>query len=425
MNYSGQNQNFSNANVNGPGSQYAADYGRQSNTLTYDIVRKIIYDSTPEEYPDLKILMMNEMESVEGDEFIYYEAQTFRKGVITPVLTANIAAAVQQVIPVVNTGAASEDTLIVHPSTEQVANIVKVDTSLGQMTIRAMSGETLPALASGTSYVFGNMSTITADGQSNIVQSQRLDELIKRTNNVQLFNRSTTFGVVEMGKYLDKGTTDYIDLNRRRLMDEFKYDMANAYWMGRKGEVILANGTPAKTMGGIAPSMYAAGSYQATVTPANLLEGIRQACLNTLFKKRGYVKFLYIHPTWIDELQKQYKQPLIRYVPETGTGDNSDTIDLELQSIKFGHTTVVLVPMQRFEPNSGSFPASWYKKGFLLDQASIKPRFCKYFPESMGQLASRMTNTATLNTYDTEYVQGSLSQQHDNPLGGAIINVNV
>lgn len=424
MNYSGQNLDLSNANVNAPGSQYAADYGRQSNTLTYDIVRRIIYDSTPEEYPDLKILMMNEMESIAGDEFIYWEAQIFRKGVITPVLVSNIAAANEQVIPVVNTGAASVDTLIVHPATEQVANIVNVSTGASTMTIRAMSGETLPALSSGTSYIFGNMSTITADGQSNIVQSQRRTDMIKRTNNVQLFNRSTSFGVVEMGKYLDGGTTNYIDQNRKDLMDEFKYDYANAYWMGRKGEVILANGTPAKTMGGIAPSMYASGSYQATVTPANLLEGIRQACLNTLFKKRGYVKFLYIHPTWIDELQKQYKQPLVRYVPETSGGKNSDTIDLELQMIKFGHTSVVFVPMQRFEPQSGSFPASWYKKGFLLDQSSIKPCFCKYFPEGMGQLQSRMTTNTNLNTYDTEYIQGSLSQRHDNPLGGAIINVN-
>lgn len=424
-NFSGQNPEFSNQNVNPSGSDYAAAYGYQTNTLTYADVRRIIYDATPKEYPELKILMLNGMQSRPGDEFFYYEAQVFRKGVISRILTANIPAGTTQTFLVTNPFAASVDTLLCHPITEQTVNVDAVDTNTSTITIKAKQNEVLPALTSGQSYSFGNVGTITADGANTITQSQRLDELIRRSNYLQLFNRSTEFGVIEMGKYLKQGTTNYVEMNRSRLADEFKYDLANTYWMGQQGNVILSNGKPAKAMGGISPIMAAAGSFQTTITPANILEGVRQACLNTLYSKAGASKFLYIHPQWIDELQKQYKQPLIRFVPDVPGGDSAHTADFVLQGMKFGHTTVVLVPMQRFEPLSGSFPPSWFKKGFLLDNASIIPQFCEFFPEKWGQVRSRNNgNENTLNLYDIEYIQGSLSLEYNNPLGGAILNIN-
>lgn len=418
-NFSGQNPTFSNANVNAPGSQYAANYGFQSNTLTFDTVRKLIFDTTPQEYPELYLLNLGGMKPLDDDQTLYYEKQIFRQGVITPVLTANILTGTAQVVPVTNTSAVSKDTIIYHPTTEQNVIVRDVDTSAGTITIGSYTNETLPQLNSGTSYAFGNGATITADGASTIVQSQRLDNLVRRYNYVQLFNRSTSFGVVEMGKYKKLGTTNYVEMNLETLIQEYKYDLANTFWMGKAGNVTLSNGTPAKSMGGIAQTMYAAGSFQVSATPANLLDAVRQACLNTLYSKKGNTKYLLIHPKWIDAIQTQYKQPLVRFAPMDGKN-----LDLELAMIDFGHTKVVLVGMQRFEARSGSFPPSWEKKGFLLDYTSLNPRYCSFFPEHMDTIASRVNgNKSTLNLFDITYMQGSLTLEYDNPMGGAIINV--
>ena len=46
-----------NVNLNPPGSSYATDYSHSTESQIGRIYRKIIYDSSPQQYNDLKILM--------------------------------------------------------------------------------------------------------------------------------------------------------------------------------------------------------------------------------------------------------------------------------------------------------------------------------------------------------------------------------
>lgn len=404
-----------NINLNAPGSNYAADFGKETTKQIALQIQKMIFDASPQDYMDLAILNMQKAENVKGDEFSYFEAPWQRKALVTPVLSSNITAATTQTIPVLNPTEAVVDTVIDYP-TEVKGSITSVDVNSSTITVRSLTGQTLPALSSGSAYIFANSSSIDGDGTTNITQAYRLTDLIERYNYVQMFARRTDFGRMEMFKYQNLATTDYVTMNRTKMIEQFRTDLANSYWNGEKGEATLSNGTKVKTMSGLYPAMIKAGSYRSTASASNLLEAIKTAAFRSRYGTGNYVRFLYAVPELLDDIATEVKQPLIRY---QAAGDNG--ADLQLDYISLGTSKLVMVPMQRFEAKSGCFPASFEKRIFILDQASIKP--CVAWNYRIGKIGHRGENPNTLNNYSTEYIEGTLSMKFQNPLGSAIIDV--
>lgn len=409
---------FSNTNLNAPGSNYATNFGHDKTKLIRDMIRNMIFDASPQEYYDLAILGMATPRVEKSDEFIYLEKQWQRKSIQSTVLASNIAAGTLQTIPVTTTENVSTDIIVIYTSNNQKANVVEVNTTANTVTLRAMTGQTLPALTSGNVYFFPHSSSLDADNTSTISQNYRLNDLVERYNYVQMFSRTSRFGRMEMYKYKNAGVTDYLMNNREEMINQYRVDISNSYWNGDRGEMTHSSGQKAKTMGGIYPSMIAAGAYQVNTTTSNLVAAFKDAVFSTQYGKAGYTRYMYGTPRLLDIVADNFKNQFTRWTPV----ESRPTLNLELEAIDLRTSKIVLVPMQRFERKSNSFPDSFENRLFILDQASIRPVIC--WSERIGRVGSR-ENAENLNNYEIEYIEGTMSQEFNNPLGSAIIDVTV
>lgn len=401
---------YSNTDLNALGSNYAALYGHATTDLIARQIRYAIYDAAPRGYyDDLKILKAKPSEKKNSDEFFYLENVFGRNSIIA---TANVAAGVQQVIPVTatSTGVTSIDMVISYPNNTK-GTIINVDVNLNQLTVRAATGSTLPAVVAND--IFAQLSPVAADGANSISTYMRLNT-IERTNYIQLFARATRFGEVELYKYNMAGTTDYISKNKQEVLNQFRIDLSNCYWNGVQAEVQLANGQKAKTMGGVVPIMQAAGSPAIATTVANIAAAFEDLVLSTQFGESGQTKFMYATPRRLNDLQNAYKRTLTRYAP------NDMMANLKLNSIEMQGNNIVLVPVQRFQEPS-CFPASFANMYILLDQESIQ--CAELWGERMSNTMDRPSGV-NLNTYKDFWVDGNMSITYDNPNAGGFITVS-
>lgn len=405
---------FQNRNVNAPGSKYASLYGHQVTTAVNRVVRQIIYDAAPQQYFDLKILGMKAPKMVNSDEFFYHEMTFGRDPIVAGVVAAPIAAGATQVVPISNLNSVSKDMIIVYPDNSR-GTVTDVNTSTGEITVTAESNNTLPQIAAGAqgATVFANLSPVEADGANSISQYFRI-ETIERCNYVQMLVKAQRWGKVEYEKYKRAGTlSNFLAMQRKRMQDQFRIDLANVYWNGRMAEVTLSNGQKAKTSGGLFPIMQQAGSANASVALANLPQALEELALDTEYGVYGKTRFLYGTPRAIHYLTQQYKRDLTRYAP-------SDMVaKLGLTSIDMGSTKIVFVPVKRFEEPS-CFPASWRSRLILLDQESIQPIY--FLPEEMGETLARV-NGGTLQNYIDTWMTATFSVEFNNPLGCGWIDI--
>lgn len=401
---------FGNVDLNALGSQYAAQYGHGSTALLARIVRHLIYNAAPKQfYADLNILGMKTPDKVGGDEFNFEEKLYGRDPIVTGANAAGGVSVQTYTVTPASIDSVTVDTIVVFPN-NQKANVTAVNKSANTITVTALSGALLPAVTSGD--ILGNVSSIEGDGGNSISQYFRATT-IERTNYVQMFAKAMRFGKMELYKYNNSGTTDYLDVNRREMMDQHRIDIANAYWNGERGEVTLANSGKAKTMGGIFPSMQAAGSYNVTTSSVNLRAAVKDLALNTEFGSWGDTKYLYGDNKWLLEISEAYRAQLQRYY----VGDKE--ANLYFNGVELGSTKVVFVPMKRFS-DAASFPSSWGNRVILLDQESITPVIA--LEEEMGTTLGRVNN-GTLNNYLDEWVTATFSVRFNNPLGSGYIDI--
>ena len=399
----------SNANLNPLGSQYASQFGHNQSLLVQKVIRKIIFDAAPQQFFDLMLLNMKQSEQVESDEFNYMEMGYGRNPLVT---TANVAAAAYpatQTIPVANTDDISVDTIVVYPNNAK-GTVTSIVAGVS-VTVTPMTGGSVPAIVNGD--VLANHSPVEADSATDIKQYYRT-EVIERFNFVQMFVKARRYGKMELYKYMRSGTTsNFLEMDRKRLLQHFRTDLSNAFWNGERGEVTLSNGTKAKTCGGIYPLMLAAGSPAASSPVATLPDAIEDVFLSTMYGDYGQTKFLYGTPRRILDISKAYKSSLTRYSP------NDTVANLGIDMIKIGAGNIVLVPMHRFE-STASFPSSWKDKLFLIDHNNITPKHC--FGEEMGDTLAR-TNGGTLNNYVDSWISTTFSIEFNNPLACATIDI--
>ena len=403
----GQEQ-FSNVDLNALASQYASTFGHDTSALIQRITKSLIFDAAPQQFFDLKLLNIKPFESVKSDEWEFFEMGFGREPIIA---TAAVAGGgVSQVIPVNAVDEISIDTVVTYPN-NQKGTITDIDKTANTVTVTSLTGETLPAVADNDS--LANLTPIEADGANSISQYFRVDT-VRRFNFVQMMVKAMRFGRMEMFKYKNAGTTsNYLTMQKQRLIQQFRIDLSNSLWNGQRGEVTLNSGAVAKVTGGIFPTMQAAGSPNVTTTVANVPQGLEELALDTEFKAFGATRFLYGTPRNIHNLSQQYKRDLTRYTP------NDDIAKLELRSVDMGSSKIVFVPMKRFEDPS-SFPASWANRLILLDQESVS--CMQTWGEEMGETLPR-ENRGTLNNFTDFWISTTFGVQFNNPLGSGYIDI--
>jgi hypothetical protein len=408
--YTAPSTQYSNINLNALASQYSAQFGHNVSELIQRITKAEIYDAAPQQFFDLKMMGSLTPRTVSSDEFEYSEMGYGRDAVIATGAAAAVVYPATQTFAVADTSVVSVDTIIVYPSNAK-GNVTAIDTTLGTITVTPLTGLSLPAVTINDS--FGNMSPVEGDAMDTISQYFRI-EPIKRFNYVQMFVKAIRFGKMELYKLEKAGTySNYMTMLRKRFYQQFRCDLSNAWWNGEKGEVTLANGNKAKTMGGLYPTMLAAGSPIISTTTANMDVALEDLALQTEYGDYGTTRFLYGTNRYILQLSKVYKSLLTRYSPD------DEVAKLGLSSINIGSTNIVLVPYKRFE-DRGSFPSSWEKMMFLVDHKAMTPVQC--WGEESGDTLNRVNN-GTRETYQDSWINVTFSCEFNNPPSCGILKV--
>ena len=408
--YTAPSAQFSNLNLNALASQYSAQYGHNVSELIQRVTKGMIYDAAPRQFFDLKMLGSMTPRTVNGDEFEYSEMGYGRDAVIATGAAAAATYPLTQTFFVADTSVISIDTLIAYPNNAK-GTVTAVDTTNSQITVTPMTGSSVPAVSVNDS--FSNVSPVEADAMDSISQYFRITP-IKRFNYVQMFIKALRFGKMELYKLEKAGTySNYLSMLKTRFYQQFRCDLSNAFWNGEKGEVTLANGYKAKTMGGLYPSMLAGGSPVVTTTTANMDLALEDLALQTEYGNYGQTRYLYGTNRYILQLSKVYKSLLTRYTPD------DEVAKLGLSAVNIGSTNIVLVPYKRFE-DTASFPVSWQKMLFLVDHATMTPVQC--WGESSGDTLNRV-NGGTRENFQDSWVDTTFSCEFNNPPSNGILKI--
>jgi len=403
---------FGNLQANAQGSNYPNDAktGTASETiLLQKEIERAIYEAVPEQYYALKILFEKTPLEKGSDEFEFLEKTFGRTALEIDANAGAVAASAGAEVTQSLTMTADSvkrcvyDDVVTYP--DGTAGIVR-SVNGTTVVVASQTGKGLPAVSDGD--VLAIQSTIQGDGASSFSHYDRM-ETVTRYNYIQLFLRARRWGKVELLKYKNMGTTNYLDLDKKETIDQLRTDLFVSLFNGIRGEFTLQSGIQAKSMGGILPTMTAAGSMRGTPSIAALRSDFETLAFKTNYKKAGGTRFIYGTDEMLYELSKVYKDSLIRYAP------NESIAMMNLDMFKFGTMKFVPVPCELFKERS-CFPASWSHKLLILDQESIQPVKMKGLPMmDMGSTLDR-GQAGTREMFQDFYSEANLSLQFNNPL---------
>jgi hypothetical protein len=408
--YNEPNVKFTNQNYNSVGSEYAALYGHDISLLVQKLTNRAIFDAAPQQFMDLKLLNMVPAEQVNSDEFFYQEMGYQREPLVATASSAAVSYPTTQTISVTSTDNISTNTIISYPN-GQKGSVVGVDTSLLTVTVSPYNGDTLPAVAADD--ILANVSSVDHDGSDGFAQYFRAST-IERANYIQLFNKAIRYSEVELHKLKTMGTTsNFLEMERNAMFNQHRIDLSNAFWTGQKGEIITADGTPAKTTGGVYTSMLEAGSPNAVANSNTLVDAFEDMVLSSEYGDYGQARMAFMTPRMHRMLSLAYKEELTRYAP------NDDIALLNLKEINLGSSRIVLVPFKRFE-DKASFPGSFENRIVILDMKNIKRT--QLWGERSGDTLK--LEDGVPKRYGDVWVDCNMGVKFHNPLACAYLNVN-
>ena len=409
--YNEPNVKFTNQNYNSVGSEYAALYGHDISLLVQKLTNRAIFDAAPQQFMDLKLLNMVAAEQVNSDEFFYQEMGYQREPLVATAPSAAVSWPTTQTISVTSTDNISTNTIISYPN-GQKGSVVNVDTSLLTVTVSPYNGDTLPAVAADD--ILANVSSVDHDGSDGFAQYFRAST-IERVNYVQLFNKAIRYSEVELHKLKTMGTTsNFLEMERNAMFNQHRIDLSNAFWTGQKGEIITADGTPAKTTGGVFSAMVEAGAPHAVATATTLVDSFEDMVLSSEYGDYGQARMAFMTPRMHRALSLAYKEELTRYAP------NDDIALLNLKEINLGSSRIVLVPFKRFE-DKASFPGSFENRIVLLDMKNIKRT--QLWGERSGDTLK--LEDGVPKRYGDVWVDCNMGVKFHNPLACAYLDVNM
>jgi hypothetical protein len=379
--------------------------------LVQKLTNRAIFDAAPQQFMDLKLMNMVPAETVNSDEFFFQEMGYQREPLQVTAVSATVSYPTTQTINVASVDNISTNTIISYPN-GQKGSVVAVDTSLLTITVSPYNGDTLPAVAIGD--VLANVSTVDHDGSEGFAQYFRAST-IERVNYVQLFNKAIRYSEVELHKLKNMGTTaNFLEMERNAMFNQHRIDISNALWTGQKGEVVTANGTPAKTTGGVYTSMVEAGSPNAVATAATLVDAFEDMVLSSEFGDYGQARMAFMTPRMHRMLSLAYKEELTRYAP------NDEIALLNLKEVNLGSSRIVLVPYKRFE-DAASYPASFANKITILDMKNIKR--VQLWGERSGDTLK--LEDGVPKRYGDVWVDCNMGVKFNNPLACAYLDVTL
>lgn len=409
---------FGNLNTNPQSSNYNTDsgYSADESILIQKAVQREIFDAAPKQYNALKLLYAKEMKDVNLDEFEFLEHTFGREPVTANAISAAVAAVAGTTVTQSVTVTAATvtfltpDLILIYPN-----NSKGVITAIAGnvLTVKSLTSSGLPAVA--VNDVFAIQSTIVADGMDYFSNYERVST-VTRYNYVQFFLRACRWNRVELQKHKNAGTTNYLDIDRAHKLKQIRIDLFNSFFNGTRGEFQISNLYVAKAMGGIFPTMVAAGSQNANPTTAGFAAAFEALAFSTNFKAEGDVRFVYGTDEILHLFSQTYKLPTIEYRPE------NQIADLRLQEIRIGTMRFVLVPCELFK-ETACFPSIWQRRMLILDQETIHPVKMKGLPAlEMGGTLDLKEN-GTREDFKDWWVRAQLSIQFNNPLGSFYIDV--
>lgn len=409
--YNETSAKFANQNYNSVGSEYANLYGHDISLLVQKLTNRAIFDAAPQQFMDLKLMNMVPAETVNSDEFFFQEMGYQREPLQVTAVSATVSYPTTQTINVASVDNISTNTIISYPN-GQKGSVVAVDTSLLTITVSPYNGDTLPVVAIGD--VLANVSTVDHDGSEGFAQYFRAST-IERVNYVQLFNKAIRYSEVELHKLKNMGTTaNFLEMERNAMFNQHRIDISNALWTGQKGEVVTANGTPAKTTGGVYTSMVEAGSPNAVATASTLVDAFEDMVLSSEFGDYGQARMAFMTPRMHRMLSLAYKEELTRYAP------NDEIALLNLKEVNLGSSRIVLVPYKRFE-DAASYPASFANKITILDMKNIKR--VQLWGERSGDTLK--LEDGVPKRYGDVWVDCNMGVKFNNPLACAYLDVTL
>lgn len=403
------NGGASNGNLNAPGSQYAQDYGKATSLLVERVVKKVIFDAAPKQFFDLKLLDMQTPEGCGSDEF-FYKQMGYQREPLT--LTAASSAATYPNTTTITLSTLDHigtDFIVGSPAGTQ-GTVVEVLYGSNQIVVKPMNGETFEALAADD--VLFLHTTVEADGTDQYANYFRADTT-EAHNFIQLFNRAIRYDEMELHKMQNSGNSNFLDAERRAMFRQFRIDMSNAFWNGKKGEVVTAKGKKAKTMGGVYHTMIEAGSPVVSTPLSSIDLALEQLAIDTEYQDYGAVRFLFGTPEMTLALSKKYKNDKTRYSP------NDSIAKLMLDEVNLGSSRIVLVPFSRFKDTS-SFPSFWKNQAILLDMENIKMR--QAWGQRMGTTTDNRANNGR-KRYTETFIDANMSCEFNNPLSCGFLRI--
>lgn len=411
MIYSQPNTTLTNANLNALGSQYATLGGHDTNLLIQKITEKIIFDASPQQFYDLTLLNQKPAEQADSDEVFYQEMGHQREPLTSTGIVVSVTSPATQNIPISSLSNISLDTMIVYPTNEK-GNVVAINTAASEITVRPMTGMTLPAVAVGD--IFANHSPIEADAAAGFSQYFRA-KTIERFNYVQILSKAMKFGRMEMHKYMRAGvTSNYLAMNKQQMYLQQRTDLSNCFWNGERGEITVAGGEKAKSMGGLYPLMLAAGSPNTICTSATLQDAFEDMILSSEYGEYGQTRFAFMPNRIHLMLSKIYKDAKIRYNPQ---GDFA--VEQEMHNIGIGSSKIVLVSYNRWT-DASSFPPDWANRIIIVDMHNITRQ--QVWGETTGETGDRRQGFT--QNFKEIFIDMTISLKFHNPLACAYLDVS-
>lgn len=410
---------FGNVPANPQSANYITDsgYGATGTILLQKAIERAIYSAVPEQYYALKLIFQKQFEDVLSDEFEYLE-KTFGRTALASNGTASAvsASAGAEVTQTITMTADSitrirENDIIMYP--DNVTKAIVRSFSGNDVTVASQTSIGLPAVASGD--VFSIQGPLMADGESNFYHWDRM-QTVTRYNYIQLFLRAARWNKVELIKYQNLGTTDYLVKDKAEKMEQLRTDLFVTFFNGTRGEFKMSSGNPAKTTAGIFPSMLSAGSMSGNPTTAGLRSTFSTLAFKTNYKQEGGTRMIYGTPEMLYELSKVFKDPGTRYAP------NDTVSSMDLKQYEFGGMKFVPVPCQLFQEQS-CFPAQWQRKILVLDQETIQPVKLKGLAAMDSGSTLDKGENGTRESFKDWYVEANLGLKFNNPLGSFYMDI--
>lgn len=407
--YNLPNDKYSNPNTNSIGSQYAADYLKDTSLMIQKITNQLLFDSAPKQFFDLKMLNMQERLPVSSDEWFYKEMGYQRQPLTATGTALAVSYPTTQSFVISSVDNIGTDMLIVYPD-NSIGNVIAVDPTTNTITVRPLSNQSLPAVSAND--MFAVMSSVEGDAIDGFANYFR-GQTVERHGYVQLFSKAIRYGRVELFKYKNAGTIkSFLDAEKRAMASNFRLEMSNAFWNGQQGEIITADGTPAKTTGGVFRSMVNAGSPNTTATVTTVGEGLIDIAENSEFGEHGDVRFFFARNKVIRLVSEYFKTEKTRYAP------NDMVAKLNLDEVNIGSSRIVFVPYDRFR-DEASFPAAFASRGILLDPKNIRLR--EMWGPMSGETLSRKDGIP--KTYTEFWMDANFGVEFNNPLACAWMDI--